>query len=381
MNDTIFIIAGEPSADMHGSHLVKELKALSPNLKISGIGSKQMSQAGVKIFADLTKHAVIGFIEVLKHLKIYKQIFEMTIRKVKETKPKAIILIDFPGFNLRLAKRIKKECPQVKIIYYISPQIWAWGKKRVHLIRDIVDHMIVIFEFEKKLYERNNVPVTFVGHPLTDTVKNTQSKSLLLKKLSYTEKDLIIGLLPGSREVEIKRILPVMLKSAQLFAQKMPQTKFILIKSPNIKDELINELLHKYPVENIQVIKENNYNFLSVCFFAWVCSGTATLETAILGIPMAIVYKTSLFTWCISKFLIKLPFIGLINVVAEEKIVEEFIQFQATPKNITECSLRFFQQNRKSRDQLILQLTAAKLKLGSSGANKNAARTIASLIQ
>lgn len=361
---------------MHGAHLVKELKCLSPELTITGIGSKQMKSAGVEIFADLAQYAVIGFWEILKHLKTYKSVFNLTLQKIKELNPQAIVLIDYPGFNLRLAKKVKEDFPHIKIIYYISPQIWAWGGKRVSLIKKIVDKMIVLFDFEKELYERNNVPVAFVGHPLMDTLSKTCEQPELLKKLNIQFRENIIALLPGSRETEVRRILPVMLEGAKLLAKKIPQTTFLLIKSGNIKSALINHYLKDYKDLNLTVISEKTYEHLKLCSFAWVCSGTATLETAILGVPMLIVYKTSFFTWFISKTLIKLPFIGLINVVAGKKIIPEFIQFQATAKNISQCSYEFFLKNKESQNRIKQELVLAKQKLGSIGANKKAAQVI-----
>lgn len=379
-NTRIIIIAGEPSADMHGATLAKALKTHAPEIEISGIGSKKMRQAGVNIFADLSPYAVIGFIEIIKHISIFKNIFELTLQKIKNLQPQAVILIDFPGFNLRLARRIKKDFPHTKVIYYISPQVWAWGKKRIGLIKKVVDKMIVVFEFEKQLYQANGIDAEFVGHPLLEKVKCKAKKDEILTKLKFMPQDRIIALLPGSRQGEVKKILPVMLKSAGRFLAKMPDTKFMLLRAANIKEDLIGNILRKYPDLNITVYDKNRYDALGICSFAWVCSGTATLETAILAIPMLIVYKTSLFTWFISKILIKLPYIGLVNVVAGEKIVSEFVQYEATPKNIVKCTLEFFLKSKKAQDDFRQKLNMVREKLGTDDANEKAAEVILEVI-
>jgi len=377
----IIIIAGEPSADMHGATLAQELKTHAPQIEISGIGSERMRKAGVNIFADLSPYAVIGFIEIIKHISIFKNIFELTLQKIKILQPQAVILIDFPGFNLRLAKRIKKDFPQIKVIYYISPQIWAWGKKRIGLIKEVVDKMLVVFEFEQQLYQAKGIDSAFVGHPLLETVKCELKKDVILTKLKSNPQDKIIALLPGSRQEEIKKILPVMLKSAEIFLSKMPDTKFVLLRAANIKKGLIENMLHKYPHLTIAVCDKNSYDALSISFFAWVCSGTATLETAILGIPMLIVYKTSFFTWFISRLLIKLPYIGLVNVVAGEKIVSEFVQYEANPKNIVKCTLGFFLKSKKLQDDFRQKLNMVREKLGKDNANEKAAKVILEVIK
>ncbi|MFH1062572.1 MAG: lipid-A-disaccharide synthase [Candidatus Omnitrophota bacterium] len=376
MNNSIIIIAGEPSADMHGAALVKELKTLNPELRIYGIGSRLMEKAGVEIFTDLAQYAVIGFIEVLKHYSIFKKAFDLTLEKIKQIQPKALILIDYPGFNLRLAKKVKHLFPDVKIIYYISPQVWAWGKKRIKLIEKIVDKMLVVFDFEATLYNQHGIDAEFVGHPLMESVVLSENKAELIKAKGITPSDTIIALLPGSRQIEVKRLLPVMLASADKLHQKMPAVRFVLIKAANIKPGTIETYLNNYKHLAIEIITDHSYDFISICSYAWVCSGTATLETAILGIPMLITYKTSFFTWFISKLLIKLPYIGLVNVVARKKIVPEFIQGQSNKNNIVSCTIRFLNKNTAFKQAQTQKLLAVKHKLGSGQVNKNAAQAI-----
>ncbi|MBI4845357.1 MAG: lipid-A-disaccharide synthase [Candidatus Omnitrophica bacterium] len=379
MEKHIIIVAGEPSADMHAASLVLKLKQSCPDLRISGIGSTQMREAGVEILIDLAQYAIIGFIEVLKHYNIFKAAFNRILKEIAAKKPHAVILIDYPGFNLRLAKRIKKDFPEVKIIYYISPQIWAWGKKRIHMIKQVVDKMLVIFEFEQTLYRENNIDAEFVGHPLIEHIHLKKGRKELLEQIGLFEQDLLISLLPGSREIEVKRILPVMLESAKLLYKKMPQAKFIILKASNIKNELIKNLIRQYLDLPLTVIENDTYEYLHISSFAWVCSGTATLETAIINTPMLIVYKTSLLTWLISRLLIKLPFIGLVNIVAQRKIVPEFIQFQAKKKPITEKTIQIL-QNKQELLKIKGKLLVVKEKLGNKQASKSAAQIILSFI-
>jgi len=325
------IVAGEDSGDMHGAHLVTALKAQSPSITFSGLGGEQMKAAGVTIHFDLTKLAVVGFIEVIKQYGAIRNAFNLIIKKIKEEKPVAVILIDYPGFNLMLAEKIKKM--GIKVIYYISPQIWAWKEKRVYKIKKCVDQMLVIFEFEKTLYDKYNVNSTFVGHPLINSVKVKHSKAKILKLLNLDDYKLTVGLLPGSRRKEIERHLPLMAEAVALLRKEYPMMQFICIKAPSIDKTLIEDYL-KDTDTNIAISDSNGYDTLNACDLAIVSSGTATLETALLGKPMVIIYITSLLTYAIAKIFIKIPNIGLINVVAQKKIVPELIQGKATAQNV-----------------------------------------------
>lgn len=381
MPKSIMIIAGEPSADIHGGALARELKISNPDLIISGIGGPEMRKASVKTFADLTQYAVIGFIEVLRHFPIFKQTFDQTLAQIKKEQPLAVILIDYPGFNLRLAKKIKQDIPTTKVIYYISPQIWAWGKKRIHLIKKNIDKLLVVFKFEETYYEKNGVNAEFVGHPLLKKFKTLKAKNVVLKSINLSDEDKIISILPGSRINEVKKLLPVMLKAARDLQKKKPKIKFLLIRASNISPELIEHLTCRYSDLNLQIIDKDAYDFINVSAFAWVCSGTATLETAILGIPMLVVYKTSLFTWFITKLLIELPYIGLVNVVAGGKIIPELIQYQVNPANLVKASIDFLNLSVQKQDDIKDELAKVKANLGTSDANKNAALAITALIK
>lgn len=336
MQKTILIIAGEASGDMYGAQLIKAFKSMSSDIRIQAVGGKLMRQAGAEIISDISEFAVIGFFEVLKNFKKYKYAFDRVVRIIDTTLPQAIVLIDFPGFNLRLAKKINKKIP---VIYYISPQLWAWGRSRVNLIKRYVTKMIVIFKFEKDFYEKHGISVEYAGHPLLELISLECSRQELQEKYHLSQNKLTVGLMPGSRQNEIKQILPVLLESAGLIKKKLPDVQFILIKAQTVNQRLLNQFLHKYNI-NITIIELEHYAAINSCDLILVCSGTATVEIAMCQVPMIVVYKTAFFTWLILKLLIKTRFIGMVNIVAGKKIAEELIQHQANARIISRESLK-----------------------------------------
>ena len=369
----IIIVAGEASGDLHAAHLVQELKHLDPSLTFSGLGGIKMKEAGVEIYQDLTRIAVVGFSEVIKHYREFKKAFDLIVDKVTEIKPGAVILVDYPGFNLRLAK-ILKEKFNTRIIYYISPQVWAWKQKRIRKIKKYVDKMLVIFNFEKDFYARIGMKADFVGHPLLDSIKISISKEQFLISHGLANNKLTIGLLPGSREKEVKTLLPIMLEAAQILAKKIATIQFLVVKAPTIQTSLINKFLKKMSF-SLTVIEEQNYDAMNACDLCMVASGTATLETAILQKPMVVVYKTSLLTWLLAKLFVKIPDIGLVNVVAGKRIVPECIQFQATGSQIAVELKNIFTNEIRMAD-IKSNLRSVRESLGEAGASQAAARKI-----
>jgi lipid-A-disaccharide synthase len=394
MSKKLFIIAGEPSGDLHGSNLIKALRRQLPDVEIVGMGGDLMRQSGAKLFYDIKDISVIGFAEVIKKLSLYKKIFKELSERLEVEKPDAVILIDYPGFNLRFARQAKNRA--IPVIYYISPQVWAWNKGRIKTIKRFVDKMLVLFDFERQLYQQHGMDAIFVGHPLVEAVKTSMSKQDAIKYFGLDPDKKIIALLPGSRKTEVKNILPIMLKSAQILARNaipphpfpLPigervkgegnthnhPFQFLLIKSPIINQNVYDNLIKNYNLL-ITIINNNRYDAIACCDFALTASGTATLETAILGIPMALVYKVSFATWLIARLLIKIPYIGLVNVVAGEKIVPEFIQFGARPEKIAAECLDIL--NSPKRNAIIQsKLAQVKEKLGPPGASSKAAQEI-----
>ncbi len=368
----LVLVAGEASGDLHAAHLVEAIKRLDPSITFSGLGGPKMHASGVHLYQDLTKMAVVGFWEVLKHYSEIKKAFHLILKKIDEAKADAVILIDYPGFNLRLARELKKR--NIKVIYYISPQVWAWKEKRVYFIRENVDKMLVLFEFEKDFYARFGIDVDFVGHPLIDTIKVRTSKADLLKTNNLSTDKLTIGLLPGSREKEIETLLPIMIDTAERLNQEFPQIQFLIIKAPTIAKSLIEKYLQSTTL-NYRIVENYIYDGINACDLCTVASGTATLETAILQKPMVVVYKTSLLTWVLAKFFIKIKDIGLVNVVAGERIVPECVQFKATGKRIAQELRNIITDELKIAD-IKTKLKAVKNSLGTSGASQRAAEEV-----
>jgi len=373
----IILVAGEASGDMHAAHLVDALKKIDPLLTFSGLGGRHMQASGVTLYKDMTRLAVVGFVEVLRHYREIKQSFELIRKKVLEIKPRAVILVDYPGFNLRLAKELKKK--NIKVIYYISPQVWAWKEERVKQIKEHVDEMLVLFPFEADFYARFGVKVHFVGHPLVDAVKTTQSKKNFQNAAGIRPHYPTVGLLPGSRQGEIENLLPVMLEAAALMKKEFPNLQFVLIKAPTIPEALLREYLSKSPLD-IAIIEEHIYDGINICDVCMVASGTATLETAILKKPMVVVYKTSFLTWVLAKLFVKIPDIGLVNIVAGRRIVPECVQFEATGRAIARELINIM-TNELQIAEIKSGLQKVKESLGESGSSRRAAEEILKVIR
>ena len=367
------IIAGESSGDLHGAHLASALKKLLPELTLFGLGGRSMKEAGIEILADPTQVAVIGIVEVLRHLPTFRALFHQAVHALDERRPDVVVLIDYPGFNLRFAEEVKRR--GIRLVYYISPQIWAWDPGRIHKIKRLVDRMLVVFPFEKSIYEKAGVPVTFVGHPLLETVKPTLPRLEALEKFGLEDAMPIIGLLPGSRRMEVKRILPVMLAGGEKMQESLPSSaRFLLIKAPHLPWELYKEALAHSSL-NPKVVERWDYDGIYTCDLVFVASGTATLECALLDRPMLILYKTSWPTYLISRLLIRIPMIGLVNIVGRKKIAPEFVQHRATPARIAQAGLELWgsAENRETMRSAFRELRES---LGSPGASLRAAQAI-----
>ncbi|MCX5707467.1 MAG: lipid-A-disaccharide synthase [Candidatus Omnitrophica bacterium] len=373
----ILIVAGEASGDLHASHLVEEIKKIQPRTSFFGLGGPKMKNQGVTLSCDLTKFAVVGFWEVLKNLFKFKKIFGDILKKTDEEKPDLAILVDYPGFNLRLAEELYKK--NIPVVYYISPQIWAWGQKRIHLIKKVVKRMLVFFKFEEELYKTHGVPVNFVGNPLLDTVKTSMPKEELLRQAGLKPGVLTVCLLPGSREKEVKALLPIMLKCAKIIKGYLDgRAQFLVLRSSSVKEEIFTKAVNNYSLP-IKILTGKTYDGIAASDFALVCSGTATLETAILATPMIILYKVSFLTWLFIRMMIKIPYIGLVNVVKGRKIAEEFVQFDADPEKICDYVIPILHDKEKLA-RLKLELFSIKPLLGPPGANLRAAKDIVDLL-
>ena len=377
MPKKIFICAGEASGDMYGSHLVKEIKQLYPDAVFTGIGGERMKEAGVRTYFGLSSLAYMGVLEVLRHYIRFRNIFNSLVRAARLEKPDLAILIDYPSFNLRLAKKLNQA--GVPIVYYISPQIWAWGKKRIHTIKKLVRKIIVIFNFEEAIYKKAGVDVEFVGHPLLDTARPKSTRSDFLRLLGLDEDKVTIALLPGSRKKEVEHLLPVMMDTADIIHKEMPNTQFALAKYSDLPARLFDSILKKHDIP-VAAADDRVHDILNAADFAIVKSGTGTLEAAIMATPMIIVYRTSFLTALVSKLTIRLPYVGMVNVMSGKKIVPEFLQYDVRPKNMADEVLDILKHKGKY-ESIKQDLVKIKGMLGQAGASRRAANIIAEILE
>jgi len=379
MEKTLVVIAGEASGDQHAAHLVEELRSLCPAARFYGLGGGKMRAAGVTLWHDLTQLAVVGFVEILKNYGRFKRIFEETLGRIVALKPDAVILVDYPGFNLRLVRALKRH--GIRVVYFISPQVWAWGRGRVALIRRHVDLMLVLFKFEEELYRDGAFRVTWVGHPLLDAVRPSKTRGQLLAEVGFEDRAPVVGLLPGSREREVRALLPVMLRGAALIHKRYPRAQFLICRAATLPRQLYKDAIEPLKPEfPYKILDDDTHNGVVASDVALVASGTATLETGILGRPMIILYKVTLLTWLMAKLCIRIPHIGLVNVVAGRKVVPELIQFDAGPKKVCAAFSALWE------DKVLLEATrralaGVKASLGAPGASRRAAEAIASFLQ
>lgn len=361
-----YIIAGEASGDLHGSNLIKELKKKDAAADIRCWGGDKMEAAGATLVKHYKELAFMGFLEVIKNLRTIFKNIKICKEDILQYKPTAIILIDYPGFNLRIAKWAKDN--NIKVIYYISPQVWAWKENRVKLIKNCVDKMLVILPFEKDFYKKWNYEVEYVGHPLVEVVEEFEKENNVTE--TNNNQQATIALLPGSRQQEILKKLPIMLQVAKHF----PAYQFVVAKAPGLHESFYAELLAPY--KNVSSVVNKTYELLVQSKAALVTSGTATLETALFAVPEVICYKGSAFSYQIAKRLIKIKFIGLVNLIMNKEVVKELIQDELTVENL-KYELNLLLTDEKKQSKLQEDYTALKSLLSQGGhASANAAKSI-----
>ncbi len=367
----LFIICGEASGDLHAGNLAKEILALNPQIKISGVGGETLRQAAAEIYSDIKDLAVIGLFDALKKLPKFLALKKLILKKIEEKKPAAIIFVDFSGFNLRLAKTINNTIPT---IYYISPQVWASRPGRVKTIKKYISKMLVLFKFEQEFYRKHGIDVDFVGHPLLDIVRPTMGKKEFYDKLKLDASKPTIALLPGSRKQEIENILPLMLEAAVLIHKKKQDIQFVVAKSTQINWDTYHRITHNFNL-NLKVVEGKTYDCLNIADFCLVASGSATLETAIMQKPFLVIYKMGLLNYLLYRPQVRLPYIGMVNIVAAKLIVPELIQFQATPNKISQEALKLL-EDPAELEKMKNNLAQVKASLGENGAAFRAARII-----
>ena len=363
-----FIIAGEASGDFHAGCLMEEMKKINSNVSFEGIGGPLMEERGLSSIVNIEKMAIMGFWEVIKEYRFLKSIELAVLKKIKNNNLDAVILVDYPGFNLRVAKKIKKINPSIPIFYYISPQIWAWKEGRLDIIKKYIDKMIVIFDFEKKWYQKRGVDVEFVGHPFLD-IYNNPSRELAKKELGLEENKKYLTLFPGSRKQEIDYHLPYMLQ-----ALKNPFFKNFKVLIGQART-LPQEIESLYDLEGVKIVKDQPEKALAAADIAWVGSGTSTLESVLFNVPIILVYKTSSISWYLMKKFVKVQYAGIPNIIINKMIIPELLQNSFTPRNLIYETKQLLTDTKK-RDALFKGYQNIKIKLGKRGAAKKAAQLI-----
>ena len=367
---SIMVVAGEASGDIYGAELVREAHLLNPGLHFFGIGGSRMREAGVATLVDSADMAVMGMVEVLKHFEVISSAFFKLKRILRNDPPELLILIDYPGFNLRLAKVAKKA--GVNVLYYISPKVWAWKAGRIRTIAATVSQMAVIFPFEVPLYEKAGAPVSFVGHPMLDLVNVTMHREDAAASFNLDPSRKIIGLFPGSRRSEIERILPAIMAAAALLRKRFPDIQFVLPLASTLTEDDINPHLQRSGITPI-ITRHRIHDLIRACDAVISVSGTVTLEIALIGTPMVIIYKLAPLTYQVAKRVVKIKHIGLCNIVAGKSMVRELIQEQANPEAIA-AEITTIITDTAYRTAMTAELATIRGKLGGGGA---AARTAA----
>lgn len=368
----IVIITGEASGDLYGGKLAKSIKELSPDVELQGMGGSNMLKAGVNLIFDITDLSGIGALEVITKIPKFFQRLKEVGNYLKENKPQLLILIDFPEFNMRLAKIAKSL--MIPTVYYIPPTAWAWRKGRAKTMTKFVDKVISIFDFEAKVYQEAGNDVEFVGHPLVDIAVAKMTKEEACEKFNLNPKKKIIGILPGSRKKEIEMLLPIMLSAVEKIQNHLPDIQFVIPLASTLSKEDISDF--RFQISDFGIIENNTYEVMNISDLLIVASGTATLEAACLQTPMIIVYKLNWLTWQLGKLLVSTGgFIGMPNIVAGKEIVPELLQNKAKPEYVSQYAINLL-ENEYKRKKIIQELTQVRERLGSKGATTRVAKAI-----
>lgn len=366
----IMIVAGEASGDMHGAALVRELRARRPESAISGMGGRELAAAGVELLADAARLAVVGVVEVIGRLPDILRARRALIRRMKERRPALLILIDFPDFNLWLARAAQKL--GIPILYYISPQIWAWRKRRVHAIGRLADRVAVILPFEAELYTRHGYRAVFVGHPLLDRVRPELDAAAFREKYGLAPEAQLVGILPGSRGNEIRNLLPIFLETAARIQASEPDRRrvFLIPRASTVSRELLeaNGLAAYRDRLDLRLIEADRYSLMAACRAVLAASGTVTLELALLGAPTVAAYRLTRHTYLLGKLIIReLAFFTLPNLILNRAVIPELLQDAATPENLS-ARLRPLLEDGETRREMLAGLAAVRERLGEPGA-------------
>ena len=375
MSKRLYVVAGELSGDAHGAGLLRVIKALVPAVEIRGAGGPEMAEvAGPGLCDWVEEAAVMGVWEVLKRYGWFKERFARMLEELKGFRPDVLVLIDYPGFNLRFAEAVKRECPETRIVYYISPQVWAWNKGRVPKMVRLLDEMLCLFPFEQPIFQNAGLKTTFVGHPLVDELEEERI-------LGVVRDGSLVGLFPGSREREVARLFPMMIETAKrLRAWRADLTFEVPAASGKLATQIRGLLAQAGAEDLIAVNTGESHALMQRACCAVIASGTATLEAAYYGLPYCLVYRVAPLTYLLARLLVKIEHIGLVNILAGEEVVEEYVQADAEPSAVS-SALQAFLESPGKREALLLRLAETAAKLGSHGAHERAARAVANWLE
>jgi len=366
---TIYFVAGEASGDEHGAALLRALREMAPDLVFTGRGGPKMQAIAGESFTNWSDAAaVVGLWEVVKRYGYFREQFQNTLNEIATVDPDAVVLIDYPGFNLRLARALRKKSPALKIIYYISPQVWAWHRGRIAQMARFLDLMLCIFPFEAELYNKSGLRTVFVGHPMIENLAKLRTNEERQPNL--------IGLFPGSRVREVRKIFPIMLEAAREVAAEQPEICFeVAAASDSLALEIQQMRAASSLRDRVRVVTDDAMGTMQRAFVGLVASGTATLEAAYFRLPFLLVYKVSWPTYFAARLVLKTKYLGMPNVLAGREIVPEFIQHEARPDTISKAVLKVM-NDQAVRDAMILEFDGIIAKLGETGASAKAARVI-----
>ncbi len=364
----VLIIAGEASGDLYGGNLVKAIRAVDSSVFFLGVGGLHMREAGVKLLWNADEMGVVGLPGV-KRLLTIMSVYRVVSTNLQRWRPDLVVLIDYPEFNLLVAGKAKKL--GIPVMYYISPQIWAWRSGRIKTIRRRVDRMVVILPFEERIYREGGVEVSFVGHPLLDVIRVTDEKSLARSRYLKDRASRLVGLLPGSRINEISKLLPVMLDAATIITREISRVEFLLPLASTIRQEEVTSYLRGRDLD-LTVVEDNTHEVIQICEMIIAASGTVTLEAAILGTPLIVVYKVNPLTYWLGKRLVQVEHVALANIVAGETVAPELIQHEVTSERIAQEAMGILEDS-KRQAWIRQRFSEVREKLGSPGASARAA--------
>jgi lipid-A-disaccharide synthase len=367
----VLISCGEASGDLYGAELVRHLRLLVPGLEVAGLGGDQLQAQGTTLIAHVRDLAVVGLLEVLSHLRHLRAVFRRVLEDADRRRPEAAVLIDYPDFNLRLARALHRR--GIPVIYYVSPQVWAWRRGRLSAIRRTVARMVVIFPFEEQLYRDAGVPVTFVGHPLVSLAQRAADPSAFRREHGLDAERPLIALLPGSRPKEVAHNLPPIAAAVDVLRRARPDLQFVAAVAPSLDPRAVSEPLAGRPVT---IVQGRTHEALSAATAAVVASGTATVEAALIGTPMVVVYRLSAWTYRLGRRFVRVPYYAMVNLIAGRRVVPELIQADFTAERVAAEVLAIVDES-AARSTMLAGLAEVRSKLGGPGASARAAGVIA----